>query len=541
MTDLPLSKLTKDGATYEIKDATARSGLANKQEALVSGTNIKTINNESILGSGNISISGGDSLPSQTGNSGKFLTTNGSTASWATVSSGSTYTAGDGIDITNNVISAYLPNQNTAIDAINPLMIWEGTEQQWNTGGEAKTWYNWAIPGGGFSTSTMPSSATWEKIAFGNGTFVALNGSSCAVSTDGIIWSAGGNVAGNSDIAYGNGVFVVVAGSRNVYYSTNDGASWSSTRLNMGQPYPQKVAFGNNRFVAVASTASSCLYSENGSSWTSASDFPSMSIISDMCYGNNNFVVIGQEHILYSSDGTSWTDVSISDNIFTKVAYGNNKFIILANTGIFSSTDAQTWTKISSTVINANDFIFADGKFVAQTANSIMSSEDGINWNTTAMPSQDDYYGIAYGANTFASIASGTDTMAYGSLGAGGNYFTAEAEPTTASEVYSEPDVVSALTITAVSSDSITLSDNETYSYNAAGNETTYFSVGETYPNWICLIEGVGIKKGLTMIANYSPVDQVYNDTSANAQSGVAVASGISDSLGTIETALAEV
>jgi hypothetical protein len=49
----------------------------NKQDTLVSGTNIKTINNTSILGSGNIDIQGG----------------------------GGSYTAGTGIDITNNVIS----------------------------------------------------------------------------------------------------------------------------------------------------------------------------------------------------------------------------------------------------------------------------------------------------------------------------------------------------------------------------------------------------------------------------------------------------
>lgn len=53
-----------------------------KQDMLVSGTNIKTVNNNSLLGSGNINI---DSLPSQTGQSGKFLTTDGSSASWGTV------------------------------------------------------------------------------------------------------------------------------------------------------------------------------------------------------------------------------------------------------------------------------------------------------------------------------------------------------------------------------------------------------------------------------------------------------------------------
>ena len=47
-----ISKITLNGTDYNVKDA-------NAQETLVSGTNIKTINNESILGSGNIVISGG--------------------------------------------------------------------------------------------------------------------------------------------------------------------------------------------------------------------------------------------------------------------------------------------------------------------------------------------------------------------------------------------------------------------------------------------------------------------------------------------------
>ena len=65
------TKSETSGAT-EISTA-----LGNKQDTLVSGTNIKTINNTSILGSGNIDIQGG----------------------------GSSYSAGTGIDITNDVIS----------------------------------------------------------------------------------------------------------------------------------------------------------------------------------------------------------------------------------------------------------------------------------------------------------------------------------------------------------------------------------------------------------------------------------------------------
>jgi len=55
----------------------------NKQDKLVSGTSIKTINNTSLLDSGDISTN--DLLPDQTNNSGKFLTTDGTDISWASV------------------------------------------------------------------------------------------------------------------------------------------------------------------------------------------------------------------------------------------------------------------------------------------------------------------------------------------------------------------------------------------------------------------------------------------------------------------------
>lgn len=56
--------------------------LSGYQPLLVSGTNLKTINSTSLLGSGDIAITG---LPSQTSQSGKFLTTDGSSASWANI------------------------------------------------------------------------------------------------------------------------------------------------------------------------------------------------------------------------------------------------------------------------------------------------------------------------------------------------------------------------------------------------------------------------------------------------------------------------
>lgn len=55
--------------------------LDGKQDKLVSGTNIKTVNGTSLLGNGNLSV-----FPSQSGQSGKVLVTDGSSVSWQTLS-----------------------------------------------------------------------------------------------------------------------------------------------------------------------------------------------------------------------------------------------------------------------------------------------------------------------------------------------------------------------------------------------------------------------------------------------------------------------
>lgn len=80
-------------------DNAITAATSTKQDTLVSGTNIKTINNQSILGEGNIDIQGG----------------------------GSSYTAGDGIDITNDVISVSGVSHNSLADGTKMLLIGDVT------------------------------------------------------------------------------------------------------------------------------------------------------------------------------------------------------------------------------------------------------------------------------------------------------------------------------------------------------------------------------------------------------------------------------
>lgn len=96
------NKISIEQISAKVQDDMSTT-LAGKQDTLVSGTNIKTINNESLLGNGNLEV---DALPSQTGQSGKFLTTDGTNASWADVSA-NVYTkdnllAGQAVSLSNS-------------------------------------------------------------------------------------------------------------------------------------------------------------------------------------------------------------------------------------------------------------------------------------------------------------------------------------------------------------------------------------------------------------------------------------------------------
>ena len=115
------------------------------QDALVSGTNIKTINNNSILGSGNLDI---DALPSQTGQSGKYLTTDGTDASWANVDALPSQTGQSGKYLTTDGSSASWATVSTTPSIDNKSITTNGSSQlqtigvidQNNTSTAIKTW-----------------------------------------------------------------------------------------------------------------------------------------------------------------------------------------------------------------------------------------------------------------------------------------------------------------------------------------------------------------------------------------------------------------
>ena len=498
--------------TGTLSDQTDLSdALGAKQDTLVSGTNIKTINSESILGSGNITISGS------------------------------------------------VPNQNTAAGATNPLEFWEGTEAQWNTGGGSTTYYNWESAGG---VTTLDISAS-----------------------------------GLNSVTYGNGKYVAVSNSGTVYYST-DKQNWSNVSLGVTLNKP-RIIYGNGKFAIYnayeySNSISSTIYVASDSDITTWSTITAADTVRGMGFGNNLWVIACSNKKIYtSSDLSTLTEVyTHTNNIVSNIGYANGKFAFADESGssykTYISTDnCQTWTQVtdggarmdymdycyvcgvgntfylytsndgdpyttkaftdasssqSMTSVTGFDksvdlIQYVNDTYVGIFNNYWQTSSDGINWTQESVANVT-LKAATYG-DTYLGITKTTSLIA--TYGAGASVYTTDENPTTESTVYSAVSTPSALTITSVSTGEITCSDTNTYTYNASGNQTVSQTVGEAHPDWICMIEGVGVKKGSTVIASVTTVDQTYNATSANAQSGVAVASGISDTLGTIETALSEV
>ena len=489
-----------------------------------------------------------DGLPSQTGNAGKFLTTNGTTTSWETVSGGGSEE--DNLTITKNdsnkIQTVGIINSNTNSGAISPLKLWQGSELEWNQG-ETTTWNYWQTSVTAIWTaSTLPSSANWRSLTYGDGKFVAIsyNSDASAYSTDGINWTASTlpSSANWRPLTYGDGKFVAIAtGSDKAVYST-DGINWTASTL-PSSSFWNSVTYGDGKFVAIAGSYSNkAAYSTDGINWTE-STLPSSSFWNSVTYGDGKFVAVGNfsSKAAYSTDGINWTESTLpSSKNWSSVTYGDGKFVAVIYNSDKSaySTDGINWTESTlPSSANWQAVTYGDGKFVAVAYDSDASaySIDDINWTASTLPSSAKWQAVTYGDGKFVAVAYDSDASAVFTIQYDKCYIL-DSTPTTSSQVYSEPETTSTKTITSVGSGTITLSDNLVYNSTQSGNKNTYKTIGTIHPNWLCFINGVGVKMGNTLIASATPITTSITSTSTNAE--VPSAKAVYNEVGEIENAL---
>ena len=263
--------------------------------------------------------------------------------------------------------------------------------------------------------AVQPPANGWGGVALGvdslsgNPLWIAVanngNNNRLIKSSNGINWQNGStsSVVGTKNwtcLAYGNGRFVALSGSSQGMYST-DGNTWVLSSLPTGLAY-RNVAFGGatgeEKFVGVSNN-SGIVYSTNGSSWTRVSPVATGRDWQDVCWGNDKWVAVsygGTNRVAYSSDGSSWTDVTtlgaLDSASWQTVTYGPSGFVAIAATGsphVMTSPDGVTWTagllESPLTLPSWSSIAYGAGVYAVVSNNSAMWSNSGSGLNTNEL------------------------------------------------------------------------------------------------------------------------------------------------------------
>ena len=365
-----------------------QTALNGKQDSLVSGTNIKTINSTSLLGNGNISITG---LPSQTSQSGKFLRTNGSTALWSDVPTEiPTQTGHSGKFLTTN-----------------------GTTASWGTPSIA-----WGSITGTLSSQTdLQDVLDNKQVKLQAGNNIEIIG-----SIDLSVWTQATRISGGLIAAAlaCNGTKFVALGQSGYISTSTDGETWTQAAYvtNLGNHSWKALMYDGTKFVALGSGYTST--STDGETWTSAAYSRYLSQAKSIAYDGTKYVAMSESgDVTTSTDGTTWlqpTYVSnLGNNAWNCLVYANNKFVALGQSGkISTSTDGETWTHYT-TVSNLGNhgwraLVYDGTKFVALGYTGYIStSTDGETWTQATqvtISSSDTYIDLAYGGSQFVTLTS---------------------------------------------------------------------------------------------------------------------------------------
>ena len=272
------------------------------------------------------------------------------------------------------------------------------------------------------STSSNTNFTTWmptdmpvqspnlRKIIWDGTQYVACGAYKIYTSTNGYDWTT---IYDNTSrewtsIAYGAGIYVATSGS--VIYSSTDLVTWTSRLTSGVYAYADQLIFANGKFIAVDQT-NGVYYSTNGTSWTNSYSNPTYIVGWDGTYyqiiGNDN---ISDNLINRSTDGITWTlsyqntATLVAPESITTLANGTT-FAIGCSTSIpttvyFKTTNGTTWTEgtlsenifactsISNTIVGtgawptgsspSNSNIGGNGQNLTQT---IWSSSNGTTWN----------------------------------------------------------------------------------------------------------------------------------------------------------------
>ena len=315
---------------------------------------------------------------------------------------------------------------NTTLVLLNPTSgllssgskVWAddgGTMKSITTGNVVETTQD--NSGAAWVQQTLPATASWSSVAYGNGIYVAVAFASsiAATSPDGVTWTQRVLPISTNwkSVTYGNGLFVAVSSSNGTIAATSsNGITWTQRTLPTSTQW-YSVIYGNGKYIAVG--LNNAATSLDGVTWTL------QTIASGswgaLCFGGGLFIsadISGTNSSAASSmDGITWTPITLPVSAsWTSSAYGNNIFLITGNgSSAVVSSNGVSWT--GSSLPGGTSYVtsYGNGLFVAKAINSTVTatSIDGVTWNSSSVGSGSSWGGIGFGNGLFVVVSSGSN------------------------------------------------------------------------------------------------------------------------------------
>ena len=256
-----------------------------------------------------------------------------------------------------------------------------------------------ATPAQGWQLITLTGTVNTNQVLYGNGYYVAIGTAITRqpYSTDAKRWFPSDKRLSSPDFtagAFGNGTFVAVGGTSSGIVSTMTDPTVGWTRQTTPSVFSAvaitDVAFGAGLFVAISS-GGLMASSPDGITWTTRTS--GLAALTSIRYSNSLFLGVSGTNLITSPDGITWTLQAATPGIRTCV-YGNGYYG--GTTGgqyFYRSADLITWDGpyyLTSSIFNYAAATNGTGTWIASgNANSTQlkySTDNGVTWNSTPLP-----------------------------------------------------------------------------------------------------------------------------------------------------------
>lgn len=381
-------------------------------------------------------------LPSQTGHSGEYLTTNGSEASWGTVETLPSQAGNAGKFLATNGSEASwekpLPDQT---GNAKKLLTTNGVNASWMT----KDYLRSLTPE---QRATLIATGSYngevvtddEVFTDTTGKFVLDTVTEVENATNGydISGTAPSN-GGATKLGYfdnGENIKYVLlsnfgGGTARMWYSSDKGATFTQATVNANLPswgetpwnfystskavlYTYNISGGcaittngtvwNNNTITLPETPTTIyirvfkdkfyifdaagwyIYSENGTSWSEKKTFPTVTSISNIVSNLDAIHIFADNKVYKTTDGDNWNGGASSNYYGTIIACGHKVFCN-AVSKYGQSSDGTSFTETSGRLFgadnNRNSYFYVDGTYFVGYETNYKTSIDGATWGET--------------------------------------------------------------------------------------------------------------------------------------------------------------